>query len=200
MLDKILHTKLSSGAWTVVLFCLIAVAFVTARYFASRGAAMLSNSDPDPFWARNPHLEFVDRFPNTAFRIVKDRPSGRTFFLDLSPTSNSVVRLRSCDTGSHDPALVHPAATSVTCFDVEKPEGAGVPYVAGASYSVQAKQSYVAKFYRSVFESRGHKATVMQDSSRAAILEAESAGGTVARMSVRESFGTAQVFAVWVKK
>ena len=81
MIEKLLNLKISSGTLTILIGLLAVVAFLIVRYFASGGgAAMLPANQPDPFWENNPHLEFVDRFPRTAFRIARDRAENRTFF------------------------------------------------------------------------------------------------------------------------
>jgi hypothetical protein len=159
-------------------------------------------SETKPFRERNPHLDLVDSYPHTGLVIVRDRRTGGTAMLDLAVGLSAQVRPVSCeDSGGFRPEIIYPGAGETICFAIDKPDtGAGVMFTYAASFSARAKDSQVEQFYRNLFASRGRRVTVVQNSSRAIILEAENEShDTVARISIRGSFDTARGFLAWTK-
>jgi len=153
-----------------------------------------------PFLDRNPHLEFVDSYPNTAMVVVRDRATGRTAMLDLAMIITAEVRAVPCENSREfSPKMVYTDAGESMCFTINKPDtGAGDLYTHAVSFSAKAKESQVEQFYRDLFTSWGKRVSVMQDSSSAIILEAEDEDhNTVARISIRGSFDTVQGFLSW---
>ncbi len=124
--------------------------------------------------------------------------------LDLAVMLSAQVRALPCDDASgFDPEIIYPgAAGGVICFAIDKPDtGAGDLYTFAAGFTAKAKDSQVAEFYRKLFTDRGKRVTVVQDSSRGTILEAEDEHeNTVARISVRGSSDTAYGVLAWTKE
>ena len=208
MLQKILEYKPGAAFYMIgglVLF--IAMALFTQYKMKGRvDLAQLIDREADrkPFWDRNTSLEYVDSYPNTSLVMVRDRQTGRTGMLDLAVMLSAQVRALPCDDASgFDPEIIYPgAAGGVICFAIDKPDtGAGDLYTFAAGFTAKAKDSQVAEFYRKLFTDRGKRVTVVQDSSRGTILEAEDEHeNTVARISVRGSSDTAYGVLAWTKE
>ena len=154
-------------------------------------------ADLKPFWDRNPDLEHTDSYPNTSLVTVRDRPSGRSAMLDMFVVSNARIQAVSCEgAGAFPPDSLYPGASDMVCFAIHKPDtGDGASFVFAASFAAKAEDSQVGQFYRDLFTRRGLKASFMQNSSRAVILEAEDEHlDTKARVAIRGKFDTAHAF------
>ena len=158
-----------------------------------------TGSEMQPFWQRNPRLQFVDSFPNTSFVMVKDSQTGVSAMLDSAVVINAEVHPRACDGEGAPRSAIPPGATGRACFRIVKPDtGAGDAYTGAVSFRLREKDAQVAQFYRALFLSAGDKITTIRDSSRGIVLEAEDTrGNTVARIAIRSSFDTATAFLAW---
>ena len=204
MLEKLLEYK-PGAAFYIIGGVLLLVAMALFVQYKKTGRVNLwamidRGSDLKPFFDRNPHLELVDSYSNTAFVIVRDRATGKTAMLDLTAILEAEVRPTTCeDTRSFSPTLIYTGASESTCFAIHKPDtGAGVNYTYGASFAVNAKDTQLERFYRSLFTKKGMHISLIENSSEAIILEAENEKeDTVARISIRGSFDTSQGFLAW---
>jgi hypothetical protein len=139
------------------------------------------------FRRRNSSLEPIDTFSRTSLFVARDRSTGRRAMLDMAVVVNARVEVTSC---TEPPLTLHPGAGDVVCFTIQD-----AAFVSAASFTVKARDSQVGQFYRDLFRARGLRVSVIQDSSRAVILEAEDEhSNTLARVSIRGSFDTARAF------
>lgn len=155
-----------------------------------------------PFWQRNPRLQYVDSVPRTSFLLVKDTQTGMSAMLDSAVVMNAEVRPTSCSMADASVSLLPPGSSDLVCFQLLKPDtGAGVSYTGAVSFESKQKDVDVARFYRALFQSRGDKVTTIVESSRGIILEAENArGDTLARVATRSPFNTATAFVAWTQE
>jgi hypothetical protein len=203
-LEKLLYYRPGSAFIIISVLVIFFGMIVVTRYLktgrVNLKAMVDQGSETKPFWDRNPHLELVDSYPHTALVVVRDRPTGRTAMLDLAVGMNAQVRAVSCeDSRGFRPEMIYTGATGTVCFAIDKPDtGAGDLFTYAAGFSARAKDTQVEQFYRTLFTSRGNGVTVIQNSSQAIILEAENEKhDTVARISIRGAFDTAQGFLAW---
>ena len=200
---RLLHYKPGAASY-IVGGLLLAVSMALFTQYKMKGrvdVVSLIDRDADrkPFWDRNPRFEYVDSFPRTSFLIVKDRQTGRTAMVDAVVVINTELRPAACDSKVAFKLL--PGATDIVCFEIIKPDtGVGIAYVGAVSFQAKAKDSQVAQFYRDLFLKHGNKVSPIKNSSWGVILEAEDkTGETVARISTRSPFDTAQAFFAWTK-
>ncbi|HEY3837216.1 MAG TPA: hypothetical protein VGL72_11625 [Bryobacteraceae bacterium] len=166
---------------------------VDVRAMINRGSEM------DPFWQRNPRLHLLDSFPGTSFLMVQDTPSGRSAMMDSAVVINAEVRPVDC--AAFVRSIVPSDAGGLVCFEIAKPDtGAGDVYTGSASFQLKNKDADVAEFYRTLFQSRQERVTVIQDSSRGIVLESEDArGNTTARVSICSTFQVVDAFFAWTR-
>jgi hypothetical protein len=155
-----------------------------------------------PFWQRNPRLQYLDSFPRSSLLMVRDTQTGMSAMLDSAVVINAEVRPTSCPTADGLAALLPPRSANLVCFQLIKPDtGAGVSYTRALSFQAKEKDVDVAQFYRALFQSRGNKVTTIVESSRGIILEAENArGDALARVATRSPFNTATAFFAWTQE
>jgi hypothetical protein len=203
MLLRLLEYKPGAAFYIIggVLLLLAMALFTQYRMTGRVNLQALVDRDADrkPFWDRNPQLEFVDSYPHTSLVVVRDRATGRSGMLDLAMIVTAVVQPAPCDNSRELSEMIYSDAGESLCFTINKPDtGAGDPYTHGVSFSAEAKEGQVEQFYRNLFTRRGKQVSVMQNSSNGIILEAEDEHqNTVARISIRGSFDTAQGFLSW---
>lgn len=206
MLQRLLEYK-PGAAFYIIGGLLLFFAMAVFAQYRMKGRVDLRamfdrTSEFKPFFDQNPHLEFVDYYPHTAFVVVRDRATGTTAMLDLAELMTAQVHATTCEEGrSFSPNLIYSGATQSACFVIDKPDtGTGFLYTFGVSFSANAKQSQVEQFYRALFTKQGKKISVITDSSEGLVLEAENEDeDTVARVSIRSSFDTVQGFLSWTK-
>jgi|SRR5579883_1046765 len=206
MWQKLLNYKPGSAFYIGVVLVLFFGTVFTMQYRTTGHVSLRDMVDRDaelkPFWDRNPQLELVDSYPHTSLVVVRDRSTNRTAMLDLAVGLDAQVRPLPCEHASGFSADIIPRnAGERVCWIIDKPDtGAGDSFSYAASFSAKAKDSEIEQFYRNLFASRGDRVTVMQNSSRAIILEAENEDhDTVARISIRGIFDTSQGFLAWTK-
>jgi hypothetical protein len=184
------------GGGLALFLCMI----VGGQYFSTGQIDIKSMVDSGPnlkdFFVRNPRLKFVDSYPRTSLIQVRDNETGRHFILDIAVVRDAEVRPEPCeDHAGAAGTLAYPPASEITCFGLILPNTASPAYRSAASFKANAKDGKVAQYYQEVFRGLGKKPTVIQDSSRAIILEAEDGDqNTVARVAIRGSFDTAYGF------
>jgi hypothetical protein len=207
LLDRLLHYK-PGAAFTIVSVVAIFLATIFIARYRATGRIDLKGmidqgTESKPFWEANPHLELVDSYPHTGLVVVRDRSTGRTAMLDLAIGLNAQVRAVSCgDLAGFHSEMIFSGAEEIVCFTIDKPDtGAGTLFTSGVSFVAKVKDSQVEQFYRELFTSHGKRVSVVQNSSRATILEAEDEDrDTVARISIRGSFDSARGFVAWTRK
>lgn len=206
VLAAIGNYKWGTGSTAVAALVLFVGAILVFQY-ANEGrvdpAAMVSSSNPDlkRFLDGNAGWEYVDHYSRTSLYALRDRQTGNVALVDFAVLSGAKLSPRACDAAALPPhAAQYPSAAGTMCFEIVKPADSEDPFVAGMSFTVQAKQSRVAEFYRALFTREGRTVTVIQDSNRATILEAADASrNTVARVSIRSSFDTSRGFLAWTR-
>jgi len=200
VIAALLSFKPGAGSYLVGgLFFFICMA-VAAQYFGAGhvdvGSIIDQSADHEEFWVRNPHLRYVDSYPKTSLFLARERENSRASMLDLTVVSNAEARLQSCDeqigaAGS----MAYPGATEAVCFSLIKPNQSFPLYRTAVSFRAKAKDGQVAKYYQDLFRGLGKKMTVVQDSSRAIVLEAEDGNrNIVARVAIHESSDTSYGF------
>src|SRR5947199_2253291 len=99
LFERILYYKF--GDWQVILVILVlfigAVVFV--RYKATGRVDIKGMIDPDgearqPFWARNPQLEFVDSIGHTSLLVARERETGKQMLLDMRVVGEAKLTVR----------------------------------------------------------------------------------------------------------
>ncbi len=203
-LEKLLFYK-PGTAFYIISVLVIFFAMIVLTQYRMTGRVNLrgmvdQGAETKPFWERNPHLEPVDSYPHTSLVVVRDRATGRAAMLDLAVGLSAQVRMVPCEsTGGFSAEVIYTGAGESICFAIDKPDtGAGDMFTHAVSFTANAKDSQVEQFYRNLFTRRGKRITVIQNSSRAIILEAEDEKhNTVARIAIRGVFDTARGFLAW---
>jgi hypothetical protein len=207
LLDRLLQYKPGSVFYIIIVLVLFFGMIVITRYRMTGHVNLRGmidrGTESQPFWERNLHLEPVDSYPRTGLVVVRERSTGRTAMVDVAVGLNAQVLPVSCGAVARFRSeMIFSGAEELVCFTIDKPDtGAGTLFISAASFVAKVKDSQVEQFYRNLFTSHGKRVTVVQNSSSAIILEAEDEDrDTVARISIRGSFDTAQVFLAWTTK
>jgi len=200
VIAEFLHFRPGTGTYIIGGFLLFLCMVLGSQYLSTGRVDFESMVDSGTgykeFWVRNPKLEYLDSYSRTSLFLARERENGHVAMLDLTVVSNAEVRPQPCDNQIGGAgSLAYPQASQTACFTLIKPNGSSPAYRTAVSFVAKAKDSEIAKYYTDLFRGMKKKTNVVQDSSRAIVLEAEDGDqNTVVRVSIRSSFDTVYGF------